>query len=85
MKFCPICEKIENSEKNEKINNHLELIAIQRQSYMFEKKEIATEIACTIALITQDFTQIELDSGFVQDLIICKYTFDSNSKDGLKR
>ncbi len=39
----------------------------------------------TVALITQDFTQIELESGFIQDLIICKYTYDSHCSDGLKR
>ena len=37
------------------------------------------------ALIIQDFTQIEIESGFIRELIICKYTHDSETTDGLKK
>ena len=36
-------------------------------------------------LITQDFTQLELEGSFIQDLIICKYSYDQKAKDGLAR
>ena len=73
MKFCPICEQIENRNENEDLDRHSELVAIQRRAYMDDKLEIGSGNNET-ALITQDFTQIELESGFIQDLIICKYT-----------
>jgi hypothetical protein len=63
------------------------LITIQRGQYSKEKKEIGLGSYQTIALVTQDFTQIQFDSGFVQDLIICIYTYDhtQQKKDGLNR
>jgi len=34
-------------------------------------------------LVIQDFTQVDLESGFVQDLIVCIYSHDESAKDGL--
>jgi hypothetical protein len=36
-------------------------------------------------LVTQDFTQVVFEEGFVQTLIVCIYTYDKASKDGLQR
>jgi hypothetical protein len=70
MKFCPICEQIEDGNESEEVQQHLELVSTQRLAYMKDKMEIASGRDFTTALVTQDFTQIELESGFVQDLII---------------
>ena len=82
--FCPHCIKYEAGDQSSKIVAHHELIPFQRGKYLEEKKEIAEGDENTI-LITQDFTQLELESGFVQDLIICCYWYDEESKDGLGR
>ena len=82
--FCPHCIKFEEGDQSEKIIAHQQLIPIQRKKYLQEKKEIAEGDTDTI-LITQDFTQLELESGFVQDLIICCYWYDEESKGGLGR
>lgn len=84
MKFCVYCEKIQNGETNSKLDNHLELVSIQRRMYMRDKLAISSGDSSTV-LVTQDFTQIDLESGFIQDLIICMYSYDKSSVDGLKR
>jgi hypothetical protein len=88
-KFCKICDKYEECvSRGEEIPlnllKHKDLILLQRGAYASQKKEIAGGDTTTV-LITQDFTQIEFDGGFVQDLIICCYSHDSNAQDGLKR
>jgi hypothetical protein len=60
MKFCPICEQIENGEQGEDLDRHLEVVAIQRKEYINDKLAIGNG-DFTTALITQDFTQIELE------------------------
>jgi hypothetical protein len=82
-KFCPLCEQFE--EGNNSLKPHKELIVIQRKQYMKEKQDISSGKNSFTALITQDFTQITFEGGFVQDLIICIYTYDSSVSDGLKR
>ena len=82
--FCHHCIKFEEGDQFQKIIAHQQLIPIQRKRYLQEKKAIAEGDANTI-LVTQDFTQLELESGFVQDLIICCYWYDEESKDGLGR
>jgi hypothetical protein len=72
-------------EVPEEVQRHIDLIPIQRGMYAIQKREIAEGRKPDTILITQDFTQLELDSSFVQDLIICCYQYDPNSKDGLKR
>lgn len=89
-KFCKLCEKYDeciskDQEVPEKLIHHKELILLQRGTYALQKKRIAEGKAKETVLITQDFTQLEFDGGFVQDLIICCYDHDSNAKDGLKR
>ena len=64
--------------------HHKELILLQRDTYALQKKKIAQGKAKETVLITQDFTQLEFNGGFVQDLIIC-YDYDPNVKDRLKR
>ena len=82
VKFCPICEL---EDENTVVSKHKELIAIQKIAYQQQKKEIATGKSLKAILITQDFTQLELEGSFVQDLIICKYSHKKGAKDGLER
>ena len=48
---------------------------------MLFKKKIAEKKAKESVFITQNFTQLEFDGEFVQDLIICYYDYDSNAKE----
>jgi hypothetical protein len=82
--FCPLCEKASKGNITKRVQNHLDILPFQRKKYLEDKKQIADGDTETI-LITQDFTQLDLESGFLQDLIICCYWYDSNSKDGLGR
>ena len=84
-KFCKLREKYDeciskNQEIPEKLIYHKELILFQRGTYALQKKKIADGKAKKTVLITQDFTQLEFDRGFVQDLIICCYDYDPNAK-----
>lgn len=81
-KFCPICDDTNESMEQQK---HKDLVKIQRSYYQIEKKEISSNSETNKALVTQDFTQLQLDGTFVQNLVICKYTYQQNAKDGLKR
>jgi len=36
----------------------------------------AGDLPAQSVILLQDFTQIDLESGFIQDLIICAYTHD---------
>jgi len=82
--FCILCERYENGERDFKLQQHKDLIPIQRGQYTKEKLAIGKGDIDT-ALITQDFTQIQYEGGFTQDLIITIYTYDSKEKDGIKR
>ena len=64
---------------------HKELIPLQRGQYSKEKKEISSGKASATTLVTQDFSQIVFEGGFVQDLIVCLYSYDEEEMDGLKR
>ena len=71
----------QNREHNE-TPRHSSLSKKERNIWRISKElEKDTE---TI-LITQDFTQLDLESGFIQDSMICCYWYDSDSKDGLGR
>ena len=70
--FCHLCDKFKIGDLTTKIVHHHDLIPIQRGKYMIEKQKIGEGDIETI-LITQDFTQLDLTRGFVQDLIICCY------------
>jgi hypothetical protein len=59
--FCPLCEKEERIEK---------VLYYQRMKYMKDKQRIGKEDT-NIILKTQDFIQLDLESGFIQDLILC--------------
>jgi len=83
--FCPLCERYEAGDRTLEIIRHKELIPIQRGQYSLEKKQIGSGVWKTTALVTQDFTQIQFDGGFTQDLIICIYTHNSMESDGLER
>ena len=85
VKFCPICEKLEEGDQSEAVLKHKELWPIQRAAYQQIKKKIATGETPTTFLITQDFTQLEFEGSFVQDLIVCKYSFDKDGKGRLAR
>ena len=63
----------------------MQLFPIQRQAYLEDKQRISSEKNSSTALVTQDFTQFELNGSFVQDLIICKYFYNKNSSDKLDR
>ncbi len=83
VKFCPIC-KLEDG--NSTSVEHKQLVKTQHNQYRNQKNDmIATGKNSNGILITQDFTQLELEGAFMQDLIICKYSFDKNAKDGLKK
>ena len=84
IKFCPICEEHEAGNRTPDVVRHHELIPIQRGQYSLTKKNIGNGTTPKTALVTQDFTQIQFEGGFVQDLIICIYTH-GNGKDGLNR
>ena len=80
--FCPLCEKYDKKERTEKVLRHQSIFLYQRKRYMEDKQRIEKGDTETI-LITQDFIQLNLNSGFIQDLIICCYWYDSNLKNGL--
>ena len=84
-KFCPLCEDIAAGKVSVELTRHKKLIPLQRGQYSKEKKEIASGKASGTTLVTQDFSQIVYEGGFVQDLIICLYNYDSEEIDGLKR
>ncbi len=84
MKFCPICERYPE-DHSEEVLEHVQLFPIQRQAYLEDKQGISSGKDSTTILVTQDFTQLELDGSFVQDLIICKYSYNKNSSDKLDR
>ncbi len=72
-KFCPLCEQLESGSVDPKLLRHKELIGIQRLEYKKQKQNIGNGTTPTTALVTQDFTQIQFEGSFVQDLIICIY------------
>jgi hypothetical protein len=82
--FCKLCEQYESGDKDPNLIKHKELIPIQRGQYTKEKLVIGNGDKHT-ALVTQDFTQIQYDGGFTQDLIICIYTYNNEEADGLQR
>jgi hypothetical protein len=82
--FCPLCDKWEQGTHTDKVISHHDILPFQRTKYLEDKKQIGEGDTETI-LITQDFTQLDLESGFIQDLIICCYWHDPDSKDGLGR
>ena len=65
MKFCVYCEQIQNGINNSDLDKHLELVSIQRRSYVTDKIAISSGDSSTV-LIIQDFTQIDLESDFIQ-------------------
>ena len=83
-KFCLLYEELESENVTDILLKHKELIPIQRSEYHKQKQNIGNGTTSTTALVTQDFTQIQFDGGFVQDLIICIYSKESE-KDGLNR
>jgi hypothetical protein len=64
VKFCPICEL---GDENSSVIEHKRLISIQHNEYKKQKQAIATGKNPNDLLITQDFTQLELEGSFVQD------------------
>ncbi len=84
-KFCPLCEQYASGETSLELVHHKELISLQRGQYTKEKLAIASENTPTTTLVTQDFSQVIFEGGFVQDLIICFYSYDKEAADGLKR
>jgi hypothetical protein len=84
LKFCPICERYPE-DHSEEVLEHVQLFPIQRQAYLEDKQGISSGKDSTTILVTQDFSQLELDGSFVQDLIICKYSYNKNSSDKLDR
>jgi hypothetical protein len=71
---------VESGSKNQKLLRHKELIGIQRLEYKKQKKNIG-DGAAKSALVTQNFTQIQFEGSFVQDLIICIYTKDDGKNE----
>ena len=72
-KFCPICEQYDAGDRSTEIIRHKDLIPIQRGQYSLENKKIGSGETPKTALVTQNFTQIQFEGGFCQDLIICIY------------
>ena len=70
MKFCPICEKYEDQEDDKEALEHVQLFPIQRKIYLKDKEAISSDKYSKTILVVQDFTQIELDGSFIQDLIL---------------
>jgi hypothetical protein len=81
--FCPLCERYEAGNEHWTIIKHVKLIAVQRGQYSCEKRAIERGDD-SMALMTQDFTQIQYNGGFTQDLIICIYTYNPKEPDGLQ-
>jgi hypothetical protein len=79
-KFCLLCEQVESESKDQKLLKYKELIGIQRLEYKKQKKNIGDRAAKS-ALIIQNFTQIQFEGSFVQDLIICIYTKSDEKMD----
>jgi hypothetical protein len=83
--FCLLCEKYEAGDRTLEIVKHKTLVPIQHGQYSLEKKQIGSGEWKTTALVTQDFTQIQLERSFTQDLIICIYSYNPLEADGLDR
>ena len=83
-KFCNYCQEFESGVNTSKLKDHQDLIKFQRGQYKKEKEEIANGSDDAI-LITQDFTQLEIETGFIQNLIVVKYSHDISKEDGLRR
>jgi hypothetical protein len=83
-KFCLLCKQLESRNMDQNLVKHKELVGIQRLEYKKQKENIGNRIIPTVALIIQDFTQIQLENSFVQNLIICIYK-KNNEKNGLNR
>jgi transposase len=84
VKFCPLCERYPE-DRDEEVLEHVQLFPIQRGAYLDDKQNIQSGKDSTTVLVTQDFTQLELEGSFVQDLILCKYSYNKDSKDKLDR
>ena len=85
IKFCPICERYENGMADDADVLHVQIWQIQRKMYMKGKREISEGKSPGTIMVTQDFTQLELDGSFIQDLILCKYSYNKDAADGLER
>ena len=85
IKFCPICERYENGMADDADVLHVQIWQIQRKMYMKDKREISEGKSPGTIMVTQDFTQLELDGSFIQDLILCKYSYNKDAADGLER
>jgi len=50
-----------------------------------DKEAISSGKDSKTILVVQDFTQIELDGSFIQDLILCKYSYNNDGKENLSK
>lgn len=85
--LCEYCHEIFlGSPLTEQLRAHLEAKERQSAQYLRLKRVLAEgKLPEGSALIIQDFTQVNLEGGFVQVMIVCVYTYDPSAKDKIKR
>jgi len=85
--FCDHCRNIEGSAPmTMTLEQHVNAMTRQQPTYLRLKGLLAQgALPKDAAIIVQDFSQLNLESGFVQDLIICMYTYSPTSKDHIER
>ena len=83
VKMMPLTRE-ENAEK-EKLGGHVNRWHEQMTYFQKKKREIAQNKNSNWVIIVQDFTQLQVQSTFYQDLIICIYFLDPTASDLLGR
>ena len=94
--ICPTCHSLssfncerpltkEDATALSKLENHI-VIANQQGAYLKEmKRKLSEGQLPETCLVVHDFTQIQVQGTFYQDLIICIYYYDCLIEGGLKR
>jgi len=80
-------DQLTNQQRQAKVDTdqHIKVWHKQSCSYKDKKQKIGSGELGTEILVIHDFTQIQVQGTFFQDLIICFYEHSAPAKDGLKR
>jgi hypothetical protein len=83
--FCPICSGEEFELLKNGQLNHEDCKRFQLQTYLKQKREIASGEKSKHTLVVMDFYQLHYEGGFSQVLVFSKYEHNHNISDGLNR
>lgn len=87
--YCHDLKKLQNPlslsdlEEKKKLEEHLKRWQHQGLFFKQRKQEMVKNKNSNWIVIVQDFTQIQVQNTFFQDLIICLYFLDAKEKDGM--